>query len=75
MSNYKGYRGQLEIDEDADLIFGRVLDIHDVVTFKGETIAEAKQAFQDSVDDYLEFCQMTGTESDEPIQNTQNGGK
>jgi predicted HicB family RNase H-like nuclease len=75
MSNYKGYRGKLEIDKDTDLIFGRVLDIRDVVTFKGETIAEAKQAFQDSVDDYLEFCQMTGTESDEPIQNTQNGGK
>ncbi len=67
MLNYKGYTGQLEIDDEAGIIFGRVLDIRDVVTFKGETVAEAKQAFQDSVDDYLEFCQETGQEADKPF--------
>ncbi len=67
MLNYKGYVGQLEIDDEAGIIFGRVLDIRDVVTFKGETVAEAKQAFQDSVDDYLEFCQETGQEADKPF--------
>lgn len=67
MLSYKGYAGQLEIDEDAGIIFGRVLDIRDVVTFKGETVAEAKQAFQDSVDDYVEFCQETGQEPDKPF--------
>lgn len=67
MLNYKGYTGYLEIDEDAGIIFGRVLDIRDVVTFKGDTVAEAKQAFQDSVDDYLEFCQELGQEPDKPF--------
>jgi predicted HicB family RNase H-like nuclease len=67
MLNYKGYTGQLEIDDDAGIIFGRVLDIRDVVTFKGETVAEAKQSFQDSVDDYLEFCQELGQEPDKPF--------
>lgn len=67
MLNYKGYIGQLEVDEEAGIIFGRVLDIRDVVTFKGETVAEAKQAFQDSVDDYLEFCQEIGLEADKPF--------
>lgn len=67
MLNYKGYSGQLEIDEEAGIIFGRVLDIRDVVTFKGETVAEAKQAFQDSIDDYLEFCQEIGQEPDKPF--------
>jgi predicted HicB family RNase H-like nuclease len=64
MLNYKGYTGQLEVDEDAGLIFGRVLGIRDVVIFKGDTVAEAKQAFRDSVDDYLEFCQKLGQEPD-----------
>lgn len=67
MLNYKGYSGQLEIDEEAGIIFGRVLDIRDVVTFKGETVVEAKQAFQDSVDDYLEFCRDIGQEPDKPF--------
>ncbi|PZD71336.1 hypothetical protein C1752_06615 [Acaryochloris thomasi RCC1774] len=64
MLNYKGYTGQLNIDIEAGLIFGRVLGIRDVVTFKGDTVVEAKQAFQDSVDDYLEFCQELGQEPD-----------
>lgn len=67
MLNYKGYTGQLEIDEERGIIFGRILDIRDVVTFKGETVSEAKQAFQDSVDDYLEFCQEIGQEADKPF--------
>ncbi|NJN20766.1 MAG: type II toxin-antitoxin system HicB family antitoxin [Leptolyngbya sp. RL_3_1] len=67
MLSYKGYTGQLEIDEEAGILFGRVLDIRDVVTFQGDTVAEAKQAFQDSVDDYLEFCQETGQEADRPF--------
>jgi predicted HicB family RNase H-like nuclease len=64
MLNYRGYTGHLEIDAEAGIIFGRVLDIRDVVTFKGETVAEIKQAFQESVDDYLDFCQELGQEPD-----------
>lgn len=67
MLNYKGYVGHLDVDDEAGLIFGRVLDIRDVVTFKGETVAEAKQAFQDSVDDYLDFCTELGQEPDKPF--------
>jgi hypothetical protein len=44
-----------------------VLDIRDVITFKGETVAEAKKAFQDSVDDYFEFCQDLAQEPDKPF--------
>ena len=62
MFSYKGYTGHLEIDEQAGLLFGRVLDIKDVITFQGNTVEEARQAFQDSVDDYLEFCQELGQE-------------
>jgi predicted HicB family RNase H-like nuclease len=64
MLNYKGYAGHMEVDDEAGIIFGRVLDIRDVITFTGNTVAEAKQAFQDSVDDYLEFCQELGQEPD-----------
>ncbi len=64
MLNYKGYTASIEVDTDAGLIFGRVLGIQDVVTFKGETVAEIKQEFYNSVDDYLEFCQSTGRSPD-----------
>lgn len=67
MLTYKGYRGDFEVDAEARIIFGRVLDIRDVVTFKGETVEEAVQAFKDSVDDYLEFCQEMGEKPNKPF--------
>lgn len=67
MLNYKGYVGYMEIDDEAGIIFGRVLDIRDVITFKGETVPLAKQAFQDSVDDYLAFCAEINQEPDKPF--------
>ncbi len=69
MLTYKGYTGQLEIDEEAEIIFGRVLDIEDVVTFQGTTVEETKQAFQDSIDDYLDFCQELKQEPNRPTSN------
>ena len=67
MFTYKSYTGHIQIDADEAMLCGRVLDINDVVTFKGKTVEEARQAFQDSVDDYLEFCQELGKEPDRPF--------
>ncbi|WP_414623461.1 type II toxin-antitoxin system HicB family antitoxin [Calothrix sp. CCY 0018] len=64
---YKGYTANLEVDVEAGTIFGRVLDINDVVTFKGKTVEEARQEFHKSVDDYLAFCEDLGEEPDKPF--------
>jgi predicted HicB family RNase H-like nuclease len=67
MLNYKGYVGSIEIDLESGLLHGRVLDIRDVVTFQGTTVAEARQEFEHSVDDYLDFCAELGQEPDKPF--------
>ncbi len=67
MLTHKGYKAHFEVDVEAKLIFGRVLGIRDVVTFKGRTIDEAEQAFRDSVDDYLDFCQEIGEKPNKPF--------
>ena len=64
--NYKGYTAKYELDEEASLFHGRVLGIRDVVTFQGESVTELVQAFHDSVDDYLEFCNERGEEPQKP---------
>jgi predicted HicB family RNase H-like nuclease len=66
MTLYKGYAGSLEVDAEAGIIFGRVSGLRDVITFQGETVAEAIQAFHDSVDDYLEFCEERGESPEKP---------
>ena len=67
MMTYKGYSASIEVDLEAEILLGRVLDINDVVTFKAQTIEEARQEFQKSIDDYLEFCKALGQEPDRPF--------
>lgn len=63
---YKGYAGTVEYSADDGVLFGRVVGIDDVVSYEGESVAELRQAFQDSVDDYLEHCQSIGKEPNRP---------
>ena len=64
---YKGYTAQIEIDEKAEILFGKVLDIKDTITFQGNTVKELEQEFHNSVDDYLEWCGELGEEPDKPF--------
>jgi predicted HicB family RNase H-like nuclease len=64
---FKGYRGEITaVDEVQGLIHGRVAGIRDVVTFEGTTVKEIVQAFHDSVDDYLAFCEERGESPEKP---------
>jgi Uncharacterized protein encoded in hypervariable junctions of pilus gene clusters len=67
MLTYKGYHGKVEFDEEAGLFHGEVVDLRDVITFQGKSIEELEQAFRDSIDDYLEFCQQLDEEPDKPF--------
>lgn len=64
---YKGYTGMMEVDAEAGVIFGRVIGLRDVITFQGETVAEATKAFHDSVDDYLDWCAEKGEAPERPF--------
>ena len=66
MMTYKGYTASIEVDVEAGILFGRVLDINDVVTFKGKTVEEARKEFQNSVDDYLAFCEELREQPNKP---------
>ena len=63
---YKGYTGVIEIDEEAGILYGRVLGLRDVITFQGTTVAEARAAFEGLVDSHLEFCRLRGEEPEKP---------
>lgn len=67
MMNYKGYSGSVRFDGEAEIFHGEVIGLRDVVTFQGTTVDELKHAFQESIDDYLEFCENRGEEPDKPF--------
>jgi predicted HicB family RNase H-like nuclease len=63
---YKGYFAKVEFDEEANIFHGEVINLRDVITFEGETVDDLRQAFHDSVDDYLEFCAERGEDPEKP---------
>lgn len=67
MMEYKGYVGKVEFDDEAGIFHGEVLDTRDVITFQGQTVAELKTAFQESIEDYLAFCKKRGEEPNKPF--------
>jgi len=64
---YKGYKGHVEFDDEADLFYGEVLGTRDVITFGGTSVRELRKAFRESIEDYLEFCAEREEEADKPF--------
>ena len=66
---YKGFIGEINIDEDEGIIYGRVINIsRDKISFEGKTVEEAKKDFQEAVDDYLEWAKEDGFEPEKPFR-------
>ena len=57
MMQYKGYVGNVEFDDEANIFHGDVINLRDVITFQGKTVDELRHAFQESIDDYQSFVQ------------------
>ena len=64
---YGKYLATIKFDEDAGLFHGEVINLSDVVTFQGRSVAELKKAFKESLDDYLEACAEFGKEPERPF--------
>lgn len=67
MMEYKGYIGKVEIDDEAGILYGEVINVRDVITFEGATVDEIQEAFHGSVDDYLAFCAKRGESPEKPF--------
>lgn len=72
MMDYKSYIGDVKYDSDAHIFHGEVINTRDVITFQGKSVDELEQAFQDSVDDYLEWCAEDGVEPERPYSGKFN---
>lgn len=57
MLRYRGYKGRVESDDEAELFHGEVINPPDVATFRSTSVEELEGASQDSIDDYVEFCE------------------
>lgn len=69
---YKGYLGTVNYCAESEVFYGKVHGINDLVTYEGKSVVELKNAFGDSVDDYLETCIELGKQPDKTFKGSFN---
>lgn len=69
---YRGYFGAVSYSSEDDCLVGKVLFINDSLNFDGQSIAEIKKHFKETVDDYLSFCARNGTPPDQACKGSFN---
>ena len=69
---YRGYIAELSLDLEDNIIVGKVINTTDIISFHGKTLDEAKQAFQDVLDTYIEVAEKEGIELARPYSGKFN---
>ena len=63
---YKGYTASMIFDTEDKIIVGRVIDIDDIISFHGESVAEFEAVFHAAVDGYVVACEQLGSAPGKP---------
>ncbi len=71
---YKGYVASISYDDDADMLFGHVVNSgsYSICTFMANDVEGLKREFKISVDEYLAACQQDGIEPVKPFSGEIN---
>jgi predicted HicB family RNase H-like nuclease len=69
---YKGYIGTVHFSSEDDVFYGKIEGIRDLVSFEGQSVDELKKAFQEAVEDYLEFCKQIGKRPEKSYKGSFN---
>ncbi len=66
---YKGYSTHIEIDFEANMFYGKIEDIRELVNFMSDIPDGAQgiiREFHSAVNNYLEFCSELGEAPNKP---------
>lgn len=64
--NHKGYTARVEFDERDSLFVGRVLGLHTIISFHGETVIELRSAYETAIEEFLQDCKEQGIRPEKP---------
>ena len=69
---YNGYFGSVHYNDDDKVFYGKLGFIRALVSYEGTDVVSLRAAFEEAVDDYLEFCKVTGKEPEKPFKGSFN---
>ena len=67
---YKGYFGSVLYNDDDKVFYGKLEVIRALVSYEGADVSSLRVAFEEAVDDYLEFCKETGKQPEKPFKGS-----
>ena len=63
---HRGYAARIDYSDEDGCFIGHIAGINDVVGFHGESVEQLRDAFEESVDDYLETCEKLDRSPQKP---------
>jgi predicted HicB family RNase H-like nuclease len=64
--NHEGYTARIDFDERDNIFLGRVLGLHAMIGFHGETVAELRAEFETAIEEFLRDCKEQDVRSEKP---------
>ena len=64
--SYDGYVAEIEIDIEAGMIYGEVINTRAVLTFEANSVSDLRKAFEDTISDYKLWCLESGEAAERP---------
>lgn len=69
---YNGYFGSVHYNDGDKVFYGKLEFIRALVSYEGTDVVSLRMAFEEAVDDYLEFCKETGKQPEKPFKGSFN---
>lgn len=72
--NYKDYIGSIEVSEEDNCLYGKVLNLpcDTAITYEGETVQGLREDFMNAIDDYIAYCEQAGVSPRKSYTGTLN---
>ena len=67
---YKDYTAAVRYSEADETFVGRVVNVHDIIVFDGQSVAELTESFHAAIGEYLEDCAERSLASRRPADST-----
>jgi predicted HicB family RNase H-like nuclease len=69
---YNGYFGSVHYNDDDKVFYGKLEFIRALISYEGTDVVSLRAAFEEAVDDYLEFCKETDKQPEKPFKGSFN---
>lgn len=70
--HYKNYYGSVHLDDEELFFYGKIEFIRALVTYEATDAKGLRQAFEESIDDYLDLCRKQNIEPEVPFKGSLN---